>query len=235
MTQTAASGTAAIPPRSAQPAIRAWGSWRRGLSQGAIWAVLLVLVVISAIISPIFLQTRNVSTLLKQAAPLGILAVGQTLVILTGGIDLSVASVVALMSIMADNLIVLPGFNGKVVDWCQAHKIPAMPGVATPTEILMALGKGINLIKFFPAEALGGVPVLEAIAAAFPGVRFVPTGGITAQNLAAYLKLPMVFACGGTWLVAGKFLNAGAFGEITRLTREAVGIVRSERGPGVSR
>jgi 2-dehydro-3-deoxyphosphogluconate aldolase/(4S)-4-hydroxy-2-oxoglutarate aldolase len=127
--------------------------------------------------------------------------------------------------------IVSPGFEEKVVDWCQAHKMPVMPGIATPTEILMALGKGIDLVKFFPAEALGGVPVLEAIAAAFGGVRFVPTGGITAENLAAYLKLPMVFACGGSWLVAGKLLNAGAFDEITRLTREAVGIVRSERGP----
>src|SRR3989337_659648 len=85
----------------AVPGAGQWSTWRRFLGQGAIWAVLLVLVVISTVVSPVFLTTRNISTLLKQAAALGIVSVGQTLAILTGGIDLSVASVMALMSVVA--------------------------------------------------------------------------------------------------------------------------------------
>lgn len=96
----------------------------------------------------------------------------------------------------------------------------------------MALDKGISLLKFFPAEALGGVRMLEALAAVFGGVRFVPTGGVTAANLRNYLKLPSVFAVGRSWLVSGKLLAAGAFEEVTRLAREAVEIVARERGHG---
>jgi len=128
--------------------------------------------------------------------------------------------------------IVSPGFDVRVVDWCQAHAVPVIPGVATPTEILMALGKGIDVVKFFPAEALGGIRTLQATAAAFAGVKFIPTGGISAQNLAAYLKLKVVLAVGGTWLVTGNLIKAGAFNEITRLTREAVEVVAHERKGG---
>jgi len=88
--------------------------------------------------------------------------------------------------------VVSPGFNPKVVDWCLEREIPVTPGVATPTEIDMALDKGLNILKFFPAEALGGVAMLKAIAAPYGGVRFIPTGGINSRNLAEYLKLPMV-------------------------------------------
>ena len=128
--------------------------------------------------------------------------------------------------------IVSPGFDVHVVDWCVARQVPVMPGVATPTEILMALDKGISLLKFFPAEALGGVHMLEALASVFSGVRFVPTGGVTAANLPNYLTLPSVFAVGGSWLVSGKLLAAGAFEEVTRLAREAVEIVARVRGQG---
>jgi 2-dehydro-3-deoxyphosphogluconate aldolase/(4S)-4-hydroxy-2-oxoglutarate aldolase len=129
--------------------------------------------------------------------------------------------------------IVSPGFDLKVVEWCKTHGLAVFPGVATPTEIQMALDKGLDLLKFFPAEALGGIPMLEAVAAPFNGVRFIPTGGISAANLAAYLSLPMVFAVGGSWLVTAKLLSAGAFEEIRRLTQEAVAIVdhvRQKRG-----
>jgi 2-dehydro-3-deoxyphosphogluconate aldolase/(4S)-4-hydroxy-2-oxoglutarate aldolase len=128
--------------------------------------------------------------------------------------------------------IVSPGFDRRVVEWCLGHEVPVMPGVATPTEILMALESGLNVLKFFPAEALGGKEMLEALAAAFVEVKFVPTGGITAVNAAAYLKLPMVFALGGSWLVAPKLIGAGAFGEITRLTVEAVALVAQVRSGG---
>jgi 2-dehydro-3-deoxyphosphogluconate aldolase/(4S)-4-hydroxy-2-oxoglutarate aldolase len=128
--------------------------------------------------------------------------------------------------------IVSPGFDRRVVEWCLGHAVPVMPGVATPTEILMALESGLNVLKFFPAEALGGKEMLEALAAAFAGVKFVPTGGITAANAALYLKLPMVFALGGSWLVAPKLIATGAFDEITRLTAEAVALVAQVRSGG---
>jgi 2-dehydro-3-deoxyphosphogluconate aldolase/(4S)-4-hydroxy-2-oxoglutarate aldolase len=126
--------------------------------------------------------------------------------------------------------IVSPGFDPKVVDWCLTHDVAVTPGVATPTEINMALDKGLNILKFFPAEALGGFKTLKALAAPYVGVKFIPTGGINSKNLADYLSLPAVHACGGSWLVASKLISVGEFVEITRLAEEAQAIVRQVRG-----
>jgi len=126
--------------------------------------------------------------------------------------------------------VVAPGFDPAVVDWCQAHNVPVIPGVATPTEISMALARGLDLLKFFPAEAMGGVPTLRALSAPFASVRFVPTGGITAANLPQYLALPNVAACGGSWMVKESMISAGKFTEIARLSRQARAIVRQVRG-----
>lgn len=130
--------------------------------------------------------------------------------------------------------IVAPGFNPRVVDWCLENNVPVTPGVATPTEIDMALDKGLNILKFFPAQAMGGIAILKAIAGPYGGVRFIPTGGLNAQNLADYLELPMVHACGGSWFVEASLISTGNFGEITRLTREAVAIVHQHRHTGGS-
>lgn len=126
--------------------------------------------------------------------------------------------------------IVSPGFDPEVVDWCVAHDIPVTPGVVTPTEVNMALAKGLNLLKFFPAEAMGGIKVLKAIGGPYRTVKFIPTGGINPNNLADYLSLPLVHACGGSWLVKRDLISAGEFAEITRLAREAVDIVQQARG-----
>jgi 2-dehydro-3-deoxyphosphogluconate aldolase/(4S)-4-hydroxy-2-oxoglutarate aldolase len=128
--------------------------------------------------------------------------------------------------------VVSPGFNPKVVNWCLEHDVPVTPGVATPTEIDMALDRGLDILKFFPAGALGGAATLKAIAAPYSAVRFIPTGGVNAQNLSEDLRLPSVHACGGSWMAPAKLISAGAFDEITRLTREALEIVRQQRGPG---
>jgi 2-dehydro-3-deoxyphosphogluconate aldolase/(4S)-4-hydroxy-2-oxoglutarate aldolase len=128
--------------------------------------------------------------------------------------------------------IVAPGFNPKVVDWCLKNEVPITPGVVTPTEIDMALAVGIRILKFFPAQAMGGIPVLEAIAAPYGGVKFIPTGGINAANLPAYLALPMVHACGGSWMVKPDLIAAGRFSDIVRLTQEAMAIVHQVRGRG---
>jgi 2-dehydro-3-deoxyphosphogluconate aldolase/(4S)-4-hydroxy-2-oxoglutarate aldolase len=128
--------------------------------------------------------------------------------------------------------IVSPGFDPKVVDWCLEQKVPVTPGVATPTEIIMGINKGLEIFKFFPSESLGGIRMLKAIAAAFVNLKFIPTGGISASNLAAYLELPMVYAVGGSWLATSKLISLKDFKEITRLASEAVSIVRGVRERG---
>jgi 2-dehydro-3-deoxyphosphogluconate aldolase/(4S)-4-hydroxy-2-oxoglutarate aldolase len=125
--------------------------------------------------------------------------------------------------------IVSPGFNQKVVDWCLQNGIPVTPGVLTPTEIDMALDRGLEILKFFPAEAMGGIATLKAIAAPYGGVKFIPTGGINQNNLADYLAQPSVHCCGGSWLVKANLISAGRFDEITQLTRDAMSVVRRVR------
>jgi 2-dehydro-3-deoxyphosphogluconate aldolase/(4S)-4-hydroxy-2-oxoglutarate aldolase len=126
--------------------------------------------------------------------------------------------------------IISPGFDVAVVDWCQARQIPVLPGAITPTEITMALAKGLQVLKFFPAEEFAGVRMLKAFYGPYPEVRFVPTGGINVNNLAEYLALPNVVACGGSWMVQDSMISAGQFNEITRLAREARAIVHRVRG-----
>jgi 2-dehydro-3-deoxyphosphogluconate aldolase/(4S)-4-hydroxy-2-oxoglutarate aldolase len=125
--------------------------------------------------------------------------------------------------------IVSPGFDAAVVDWCQEHHVPVLPGVATPTEINMALARGLKILKFFPAEEFGGVRMLKALYGPYPEVRFIPTGGIRAHNLAEYLALPNVAACGGSWMATSRMIAEGQFEEIARLSTEARAIVRRER------
>jgi 2-dehydro-3-deoxyphosphogluconate aldolase/(4S)-4-hydroxy-2-oxoglutarate aldolase len=122
--------------------------------------------------------------------------------------------------------IVSPGFDADVVDWCLTNDVPVTPGVVTPTEVAMALKKGLSVLKFFPAEAAGGVKLLKSIAAPYGQVKFIPTGGINAQNLADYLSLPMVHACGGSWMVTKQLITAGEFNQIASLVREAVVVVQ---------
>jgi 2-dehydro-3-deoxyphosphogluconate aldolase/(4S)-4-hydroxy-2-oxoglutarate aldolase len=123
--------------------------------------------------------------------------------------------------------IVSPGFDEAVVDWCLERNVPVFPGVATPTEVIMGVKKGLKVLKFFPSEVLGGVNAIKAVGAPFPDIQFIPTGGISAANLAEYLRLPAVVACGGSWLASKKMISENRFEEITVLTREAMAIVNS--------
>lgn len=125
--------------------------------------------------------------------------------------------------------IVTPGFDASVVDWCIANHVPITPGVMTPTEINMALNKGLSLLKFFPAEAAGGTKTLKAIGGPYGGVKFIPTGGISPANLADYLSLPMVHACGGSWLVKKQLIADGEFEQIQNLAAEGVQLVQTIR------
>jgi 2-dehydro-3-deoxyphosphogluconate aldolase/(4S)-4-hydroxy-2-oxoglutarate aldolase len=125
--------------------------------------------------------------------------------------------------------VVSPGFSPAVVDWCLAHDLAVLPGIATPSDVMAALEKGLRVLKFFPAEAYGGIATLKALSAPFAGVKYVPTGGVSAKNMADYLALPAVHAVGGSWMVEPRLIAAGQFAEITRLAAEAVAIARQVR------
>ncbi|GAB4112248.1 MAG: hypothetical protein Kow00103_01090 [Candidatus Caldatribacteriota bacterium] len=118
--------------------------------------------------------------------------------------------------------IVSPGFNPKVVDYCLENEILITPGINNPTQIELALEKGLKVVKFFPAEASGGLNLLKSMAAPFSGIKFIPTGGINQNNLCSYLAFNKVHACGGSWMVKSELISSGNFSEITRLTKEAV-------------
>ena len=125
--------------------------------------------------------------------------------------------------------VVTPGFNPAVVDHCLVQGMPVAPGVATPSEIEQAYSRDLRLVKFFPAGPMGGIPYLKAVAGPYPMMRFLPTGGVTIENLPDYLALKTVTACGGTWLCKPEAIETGDFGMIERLAREAVAVVRGVR------
>lgn len=120
--------------------------------------------------------------------------------------------------------IVSPGLNRRVVEWCREQNLAVFPGVCTPTEIETALECGLDVVKLFPAEQIGGVKYLKAVAAPFPGLSFMPTGGISAANLNDYLSFPRVVACGGSWMAPQDWIAAGAFDRIRAAVREAVAL-----------
>jgi len=126
--------------------------------------------------------------------------------------------------------IVSPGTNLAVVDHCLSKGVTIFPGVCTPTEIEMALSKGVDVLKFFPAEPMGGVKFLQAICAPYRDIRFIPTGGIDTKNIGQYLVLPQVVACGGSWMVKPELFEAGDFAKVRQLAGEAVALVREFRG-----
>jgi 2-dehydro-3-deoxyphosphogluconate aldolase/(4S)-4-hydroxy-2-oxoglutarate aldolase len=128
------------------------------------------------------------------------------------------------------SFVVSPGTDEEMIAYCVEHDVLVLPGVCTPTEVLRALRAGARLLKFFPAEAAGGVDYLRALSGPFRDVSFVPTGGISEANLESYLRLAQVAACGGSWMVSPGLLTAGEFDEITRLARRAVDIVEVVRG-----
>jgi 2-dehydro-3-deoxyphosphogluconate aldolase / (4S)-4-hydroxy-2-oxoglutarate aldolase len=125
--------------------------------------------------------------------------------------------------------IVSPGTNLTVVDYCLSKGVTIFPGVCTPTEIEMALSKGVDVLKFFPAEPMGGVKFLQAICAPYRNVRFIPTGGIDTKNIGQYLALPQVVACGGSWMVKPELLEAGDFAKVKQLAGEAMALARELR------
>ncbi len=126
--------------------------------------------------------------------------------------------------------IVSPGFDPEIVDYCLEKKIPVFPGCITPSEVAQAVKRGLQVVKFFPAEQAGGVAMIKAMAAPYTMVKFMPTGGISAKNLADYLSFGKILCCGGSWMVKGNLIKNGEFDKIRELTKEAVELAAKIRG-----
>ncbi len=126
--------------------------------------------------------------------------------------------------------IVSPGFDPEIVDYCLEKKIPVFPGCITPSEVAQAVKRGLEMVKFFPAEQAGGVAMIKAMAAPYTMVKFMPTGGISAKNLKDYLSFGKILCCGGSWMVKGDMIRNGEFDKIREMTKEAVELAASIRG-----
>ena len=140
--------------------------------------------------------------------------IGAGTVLTTEQVDLAVAA--------GATFIVSPGFNPKVVRYCVDNNIPITPGCSNPSDIEAAIELGLDVVKFFPAEAAGGLNMIKAMSAPYVNMKFMPTGGINAKNLTSYLDFSKIIACGGSWMVSDELIKAGEFEKITALTKEAV-------------
>jgi 2-dehydro-3-deoxyphosphogluconate aldolase/(4S)-4-hydroxy-2-oxoglutarate aldolase len=123
------------------------------------------------------------------------------------------------------SFLVAPGFNPKVVDYCIENNIIIYPGISGTGDIEQALSRGLDVLKFFPAEALGGVAMLKALSGPYQSLKFIPTGGVDLNNIHSYLALPQVVACGGSWLVSKSALSSGNYAEITATIRESLRVI----------
>ncbi len=151
---------------------------------------------------------KNITSALPE------ILVGAGTVLTTEQVDRAVAA--------GAKFIVSPGFNPEVVKHCIDKNIPITPGCSNPTDIEMAISMGLEVVKFFPAEAMGGIKTIKALSAPYSNVKFIPTGGVNEKNLNDYLSCPSVLACGGSWMVSGALINSGDFDKITELTKNAV-------------
>lgn len=140
--------------------------------------------------------------------------VGAGTVLTTAQVDAAVAA--------GAKFIVSPGFDPEIVDYCLEKQIPVFPGCITPSEIAQAVKRGLRVVKFFPAEQFGGAATIKALSAPYVGLKFMPTGGVSAANLKDYFGCKSVIACGGSWMVKGDLIAAGKFDEIRQMTAEAV-------------
>lgn len=147
--------------------------------------------------------------------------VGAGTVLTTDQVDRAVAA--------GAKFIVSPGLNPRIVKYCVEKGILITPGCCNPSDIEQALENGLEVVKFFPAEAAGGLKMIKAMAAPYVGVKFMPTGGINQNNVKDYLAYDRIIACGGSWMVSSSLVDAGEFDKITELSKEAVEIVKTSR------
>ena len=144
--------------------------------------------------------------------------VGAGTVLTTEQVDAAIAA--------GSKFLVSPGLNPKVTAYCLSKGVPMLPGCSNPSDIEAALELGLTTVKFFPAEAAGGLKMLKAMAAPYTMVKFMPTGGISTKNLEEYLNCKAVFCCGGSWMVPGDLMDKGDFEGIEALAREAANMLK---------
>ena len=157
---------------------------------------------------------------MHEAYPDMVLAAGTVLT--TEQVDRAVAA--------GASLIVSPGFDPEIVDYCISKNIEVVPGIVTPSELAQAVKRGLTRVKFFPAEAAGGLKMIKAMCAAYTNVRIMPTGGINTANLEEFLSCDKIFCCGGSWMVKGDMIKARESDKIKDMTAEAVSLVKKIRG-----
>lgn len=169
-------------------------------------------------IAEVTFRTEAAAEAIQAMSERGDLLVGAGTVLTVDQVDRALAA--------GAQFLVSPGFNPRVVSYATSRGVPIYPGVCTPTEIEQAIEHGIDTVKFFPAEAMGGLATLKAVAAPYGQMRFVPTGGITPENVANYLAFDRVVACGGSWMVKPSLWAGGDFGPVVQEVRQAVAAVR---------
>ena len=125
--------------------------------------------------------------------------------------------------------LVTPGMVEEVVIWAQEHEVPILAGAVTPTEMIRGIHLGLDILKFFPAETVGGLKAIKALSDPFPQLRFIPTGGVKLENLTEYLQMEKIHAVGGSWMAKRQMIADGKFDEITRLAKEASDLVKQIR------
>jgi 2-dehydro-3-deoxyphosphogluconate aldolase/(4S)-4-hydroxy-2-oxoglutarate aldolase len=125
--------------------------------------------------------------------------------------------------------IVSPGMIEEVVRWTQEHQVPILAGAVTPTEMIQGLNLGLNVLKFFPSETMGGPKAIKSMSDPFPGLRFIPSGGIRLENMAEYLRMPKIHAVGGSWMAKRAMIAEKNFNEIRRLAGQASAVVKEIR------
>lgn len=164
-------------------------------------------------IAEITFRTPAAEASIRALADRGDLLVGAGTVLTTEQADRAIDA--------GAQFIVAPGTNPTVVEHVLQRGVPMVPGVVTPSEIELAMSLGVATLKFFPAEAMGGVATLKALAGPYPDVRFIPTGGITPELAPSYVRLRSVIACGGSWMAPRDLLSAGRFDAVTALIEQA--------------
>lgn len=147
--------------------------------------------------------------------------VGAGTVLTTEQVDRAVAA--------GAKFIVSPGFDPEIVDYCMEKNIPVFPGCVSPSEVAQAVKRGLKVVKFFPAEQVGGLAMLKAMAAPYTMLKFMPTGGINTKNLKEYLGFSKILCCGGSWMVKGDMIKNKEFDKITEMTREATELAAAAR------
>jgi len=125
--------------------------------------------------------------------------------------------------------IVSPGLSVDVVKYCQEQNIPIIPGCITPSEIMTAISCGLEVVKFFPAKEFGGLLTMKALSAPFAQIKFMPTGGVSFDNLKEFISSKFIFACGGTYMVKENLINDENYDEITKLSQQSIDIIKGVR------